>query len=138
MPIRQIHVEIDGKKITNVLSVDYGLVVRHDFDGSPSDARPRLARIIVTRKSDDNALLGQWASKPFRGHFKAGKVTFYAPDEESKVLSTMSWTDGFITKYEELCPDIQTQRNIPMTEKIEISAQKMKINDVEVDADTWK
>ena len=49
----------------------------------------------------------------------------------------MSWTDGFVTKYEETVPDIQTQRQIPMTENIEISAQKLKINDVEVDADTW-
>jgi hypothetical protein len=61
MPISQIRVEIDGKHITNVLAVDYGLEVAHDADGSPSDARPRLARIKITRKSDDSQLLGDWA-----------------------------------------------------------------------------
>lgn len=137
MPIRQIKVEIDGKHVTNVLAVDYGLVVRHDHDGSPSDARPRLARICITRKADDNAVLGQWASKPFRGHFKSGKISFYAPDEETKVQSTMSWSDGFVTLYRETVPNVQTEREIPLMEYVEISAQKVKINDVEVDADTW-
>ncbi|HVP38856.1 MAG TPA: type VI secretion system tube protein TssD [Candidatus Saccharimonadales bacterium] len=137
MPLRQIAVEIDGKKIANVVSVKYGLEVRNDSDGSPSDARPRLARITLARKSDDSALLFDWASKPFRGNFKSGKVTFYAPDEETKVQSTMTWTDGFVTMYQETVPNIQTDRQSPMLEYIEISAQKIKINDVEVAADSW-
>ena len=138
MPISQIKVEIDGKHIANVLSVDYGLEVAHDADGSPSDARPRLARIKITRKSDDSQLLGDWASHPFQGHFKSGKISFFAPDDASKVQSTMSWTDGFVAFYQEVVPDVQTMRDKPMTEYIEISAQKMKINDVEVDAHSWK
>lgn len=137
MPIRQIKVEIDGKHISNVLAVDYGLEVSHDADGSPSDARPRIARICVTRKSDDSHQLGDWACKPFRGHFKSGKISFFAPDEETKVQSTMSWTDGFVTLYREWVPDVQTHRGDPMVEYIEVSAQKIKINDTEVDADTW-
>ncbi len=137
MPLRQIAVEIDGTKIPNVLAVKYGLQVGHDPDGSPSDARPRLARISILRKSDDKSLLFDWASKAFKGNFKSGKVTFYAPDEETKVLSTMSWTEGFVTLYQENVPNIQTDRQSPMVEYVEISAQKIKINDVEVAADTW-
>jgi len=137
MPIRQIKVEIDGKAISNVIAVDYGLEVEHDADGSPSDARPRLARIKITRKSDDNQLLGDWASHPFRGHFKSGKISFFAPDEATKVQSTMSWSDGFVAMYREEVPDIQIHRDMPMTEYVEISAQKLKINDVEVDVHSW-
>jgi hypothetical protein len=137
MPIRQVKVEIDGKHISNVLHVEYGLQVGHDMDGSPSDARPRLMRICVTRKSDDSEQLADWASKPFRGSFKTGKISFYAPDEKDKVQSTVSWTDGFVALYREQVPDLQTDKEVPMTEYLEISAQKIKINDVEVDADTW-
>ena len=134
MPMRQVKVEIDGKHISNVLSADYGLEVRHDMDGSPSDARPRLARIRIRRKSDDSTLLGDWASHPDRGHFKTGKISFFAPDEATKVLSTMSWTDGFVALYAEDLPDIQAMSHEPMSEYVEISALKIKINDVEIDA----
>jgi hypothetical protein len=96
-----------------------------------------LARIKITRKSDESQLLGDWASHPFRGHFKSGKISFFAPDEASKVQSTMSWSDGFVALYKEEVPDIQMKRDKPMTETVEISAQKLKINDVEVDAHGW-
>jgi len=32
---------------------------------------------------------------------------------------------------------VQMSRETPQTETIEISAQKIKINDVEIEADTW-
>ena len=137
MPTNQIKVEIDGKHIPNVLSVNYGLEVQHDTDGRPMDARPRLARIRITRMSDADTLLGDWASHPVRGHFKSGKVSFFVPDEESKVQSTMSWSDGFVALYGEAVPHIHDERHKPMTEYVEISAQKVKINDVEWAGDNW-
>jgi hypothetical protein len=137
MALSQIKVEIDGSHVANTLAVEYGLDVNHDTNGSPSDARPRLARIKITRRSDNSTTLGDWASKPFKGHFKSGKISFFAPHEETKVQSTMSWTDGYVTLYKEIVPDVNTDRAKPMIEIVEISAQKIKINDVEVDADSW-
>ena len=137
MPVRQIKVTVDGKPVANVLSVNYGLEVAHDADGSPSDARPRLAKICICRKSDDSTQFGDWACKPYKGHFKSGKIEFMEPTEEKKVQLTVDWTDGFIAKYEEHVPDIQLKRDQPMTEYIEVSAQKLKINGIEVDAHTW-
>lgn len=135
---RQLSVEIDGNAIPNVTDVEYGLEVRpNQINMGPSDARPRLARIRITRMSDDSVLFWDWASKPFRGNFKGGKVKFYSPDEESKFISQLEWFEGFVTHYSESVPDVQMSRETPQTETIEISAQKIKINDVEIEADTW-
>ncbi len=136
--VRQVKVQIDGIDIPNVIHVEYGLEVRpNTINGGPSDARPRLARIKITRMSDDSILFWDWASKPFRGNFRSGMVEYFAPDEETKVNSTLAWAEGFVTQYSETVPHVQDKREIPQSETIEISAQKIKINDVEIEADTW-
>ena len=49
----------------------------------------------------------------------------------------MSWSDGFVALYGEAVPHIHDERHKPMTEYVEISAQKVKINDVEWAGDNW-
>ena len=136
--IRRLEVQIDGNDIPNVIDVEYGLDVRPSkINMSPSDARPRLKMIRLTRISDQSELFWEWSIKPFKGNFKSGMVNFYHPDEETQVMSTLMWENGFVTHYNETVPHIQKHQGEPQTETIYISAQKIAMNGIEIEADSW-
>ncbi len=135
---KQFRVEIDGNPIANVLDVEYGLDVAKDSNGAPVDARPRLKAITLTRRSDENTDLWAWSLHPHSEYFKSGKIEFLDPKHEDKVLTTLEWTDGFVRSYREIVPHVDSHRNDPQTECVEVSAAEITINGVQwKGAGTW-
>lgn len=135
---KQVQVEIEGGKIPNVLHVEYGVDVARDTNGAPTDARPRLKTITITRRSDGSSDFWSWALKPHEGGFKSGKVTFKDPKSEDKDLIVLEWDKGFVRSYNERVPHVQDAKNKPMVETVEVSAQLVTINGVEWAATgTW-
>ena len=127
---KQFEVEIDGNKVSNVLDVEYGLDVAKDTNGAPVDARPRLKTISIKRRSDENVDLWSWSLHPHEEYFKSGKIEFLNPKNEKKVLKTLTWTNGFVKEYVETLPHVDTARNAPQVERIDVSAQTIEINGV--------
>lgn len=128
---KQIRVQIDGNHVPNILDVAYGLDVGKDSNGAPVDARPRLKSITITRRSDENTDLWQWALHPHKEFFKSGKIEFLDPKHQDKVLTTLEWSDGFVKSYVETVPHTDHDRDAPQTESVEVSASTITINGVE-------
>jgi len=134
----QVKVEIEGNHIPNVLDVKYGLDCAKDTNGAPVDAKPRLASIIITRRSDETTDFWAWALRPYQEDFKSGVITFLDPRKADTTLKTVEWKDGFLKSYSEVVPNVDTDRNAPQVETLEISASTITINGVEWQAGkTW-
>ena len=121
--------EIDGVPYPHVYAVSYILYTEKDETGRPSD-RARGGVIKITRESDDKSEICRWATDSAKSNFKPGKVTFKSP--EDAVLKELEWENGFITHYEEHVPHTKDRPDDQMYEYFEISAQKIKIKDAEV------
>ncbi len=135
---KQVDVAIDGNHVPNVLDVKYGLDCAKDSNGAPVDAKPRLASIIIVRRSDETTDYWDWALRPYEEDFKSGVITFYDPRKSETVMKTVEWTNGFLKSYSEVVPNIDDDRSAPQIETLEISASTIVINGVEWQAGkTW-
>jgi len=135
---KQVDVAIDGNHVPNVLDVKYGLDCARDTNGAPVDAKPRLASIIIVRRSDETTDYWDWALRPYEEDFKSGVITFYDPRKAETVMKTVEWTNGFLKSYSEVVPNIDDDRSAPQIETLEISASTITINGVEWQAGkTW-
>jgi len=135
---KQVDVAIDGNHVPNVLDVKYGLDCARDTNGAPVDAKPRLASIIIVRRSDEITDYWDWALRPYEEDFKSGVITFYDPRKAETVMKTVEWTNGFLKSYSEVVPNIDDDRSAPQIETLEISASTITINGVEWQAGkTW-
>lgn len=135
---KQVTVQIDGNDVANVLDVKYGLDCAKDTNGAPVDAKPRLGTIQITRRSDETSDWWEWALRPYEEDFKSGVITFYDPRKTETVLKTVEWSNGFLRGYQEVVPNVDTDRGAPQVEVLEISAQTIVINGVEWEAaKTW-
>lgn len=129
---KQLMLEIEGNRVPNVLDVHYGLDCAKDMNGAPVDAHPRLASIIITRRSDEKTDFWLWALNPHEESFKAGVITFYDPRKQATVQKTVEWEGGFLKSYTESVPHVDTDRAAPQVEILEISAKSITINGVQV------
>lgn len=135
---KQVDVTIDGNHVPNVLDVKYGLDCAKDSNGAPVDAKPRLASIIIVRRSDETTDYWDWALRPYEEDFKSGVITFYDPRKAETVMKTVEWTNGFLKSYSEVVPNIDDDRSAPQIETLEISASLITINGIEWQAGkTW-
>lgn len=122
--------EIDGVTYKNVYEVKYNLYTAKDETGRPSD-RAHAGVISVTRESDENTDIARWAMDSGKPNWKAGTVLFKNPDDAT--MKTLTWEDGFVTKYEETVPHIKTRPDDQVFEHFEISCHKLMIGDAEID-----
>ena len=131
---RRPSLEIDGVAYMNVYSVKYELYTAKDETGRPSD-RAHAGVITVVRESDENSDIARWAMDSSKPNWKAGKVVFRNPDDAE--MKTLTWEEGFITKYEETVPHIKETPDQQVYESFEISCHKLTIGDAEID-NRWK
>jgi len=130
----QIRVKIDGTLVEKVVAVDTGLNVAMAMDGHPEDSRPRLNGIAITRESDKNKVLWDWATKPWAEATKDGEIEFLDPKKEDSVIKKITWKKGFLTSYTEVVADTQGARSAPMTESIQIAVQEMDMDGAKITA----
>jgi hypothetical protein len=122
--------EIDGVTYKNVYEVKYNLYTAKDETGRPSD-RAHAGVICVTRESDENTDIARWAMDSGKPNWKAGTVLFKNPDDAT--MKTLTWEDGFVTKYAETVPHIKQRPDDQVFEYFEISCHKLMIGDAEID-----
>jgi hypothetical protein len=127
---RRPTLEIDGVVYKNVYEVSYVLYTAKDETGRPSD-RAHAGVIRVKRESDETSDIARWAMDSSKPNWKAGKVIFKNPDDAD--MKELTWEDGFITAYEEHCPHIKDKPDEQIWESFEISCQKLKIADSDID-----
>jgi len=127
---RRPTLEIDGVVYKNVYEVSYVLYTAKDETGRPSD-RAHAGTIRVKRESDEKSDIARWAMDSSKPNWKSGKVIFKNPDDAS--MKELTWEDGFITSYEEHVPHIKDKPDEQMWECFEISCQKMKVADADID-----
>ena len=132
----QFRVKINGQLLPKVKSVTMGLEVAGANDGHPQDARPRLHVIRISRESDKTTDLWSWASTPFGSQYRKGTVEFLDPEEKDKVLKTVNWEDGFIRSYQEVLPHVQSAKEEPLVETIEVSARVIDFDGAKIEA--WR
>ncbi len=122
---RRPTLEIDGVAYKNVYEVKYDLYTSKDETGRPTD-RAHAGLIRVTRESDENTDIFRWAMASDTNNWKAGSITFKDPKSES-TMKTLSWEEGFITKYEETIPHIKEHPDDQVCEYFEISCSRLGI-----------
>ena len=127
---RRPTLEIDGVKYKNVYEVSYEIYTAKDETGRPSD-RAHAGTIKVTRESDENIAISEWATDSGETNWKNGSVAFKKPDDsEMKVLK---WEEGFITRYEERIPHIKKYPDDQVFEYFEISCHRLFIGNAQLD-----
>jgi len=126
---RNAVLEIDGVPYKGVYSVSYEITTAKDITGRPSD-RARAGNIKIKRISDDNPDIARWAMDSAQKSWKPGKITFR---DASRTLKELTWENGFITRYSEVLPDVEKAADRQIFEEFEISCQKLKIADAELD-----
>lgn len=131
---RRPSLEVDGVVYKNVYAVSYELYTAKDETGRPSD-RAHAGLIKVTRESDENSDISRWAMDSSEPNMKGGKVTFRNPHDA--VMKELTWEQGFITRYEEHVPHVKDRPDDQVFEYLEISCQRLKIGDAEID-NRWK
>jgi len=134
---QEVELTIDGQKYDKVHSVSYEVYTPHDdADGKPSSTSRGL-KIKVTRESDDNIGAVKWAFDSSQVNRKAGKIVFRDPNLK-KDLKELTWTNGFITRFEEHVPSTSASADEQTYEYFEISAELVEINgDAKYEKD-WK
>ncbi|MFQ6032854.1 MAG: type VI secretion system tube protein TssD, partial [Candidatus Zixiibacteriota bacterium] len=121
--------EIDGVEYHRVYSLSYVLFTDRDETGKPS-TRARGGVIKIMRESDDNTGICNWATDSAKTNFKPGKAVIFGPEKNE--LKTLEWENGFITHYEEHIPHTKDRPDDQVYEYFEISAEKIKVQDAEV------
>lgn len=122
--------EVDGVPYKNCYEVSYETNCASDETGRPADCA-RGGIIRVSRESDENTELANWAFNSDKDHLRGGKIYFKnTEDTEMKVLE---WIDGFIIHYEEHIPHVKHAPDDQVYEYMEISCKSMKIGSVEID-----
>ena len=127
---RRPTLEIDGVKYKNVYEVSYELYTAKDETGRPSD-RAHAGTIKILRESDENDAITSWAMDSAQPNWKGGSVTIKKPDDS--VMKTVTWEDGFITRYEERVPHVKNQPDDQVNEYFEISCHKITIGSAQID-----
>jgi len=122
--------EIDGVVYKNVYQVSYELYTAKDETGRPSD-RAHAGTIKIMRESDETSDIARWAMDSSKPNWKAGKVTFKTPDDSE--MKSLTWEEGFITRYEETIPHVKDKPDVQVFEYFEISCHKLLIGDAEID-----
>jgi hypothetical protein len=121
--------EIDGVTYHRVFAASYILYTDRDEAGKPS-TQARSGVVKVTRESDGKTEICRWATDSAKTNFKPGKLIFY--DHDKREMKTLEWENGFITHYEEHVPHTKERPDDQMYEYFEISAEKIKVKDAEV------
>lgn len=113
-----------GGKTYRVLKCNYSAHQDTDATGRPS-SEVRAGQIELEVEATSDTSLASWAIAMYK--VEDGKVTFYRRDNEQKMLE-VSFKQGY-------CVDYHAQFDfigeIPMIEKIKISAQEITIGSVE-------
>jgi hypothetical protein len=127
---RRPGLKIDGVVFKNVYAVSYSLYTAKDETGRPSD-RAHAGVICITRESDEKSDIARWAMDSSKPNWKAGEVSFKNPDDAE--MKSLSWEEGFITKYVETIPHVKNNPDDQVFEYFEISCHKLIIGKAEID-----
>ena len=124
--------EIDGQNIPHVFEVSYDIYTSKDETGRPTD-RAHAGTIKITIESEEggNVDVARWAMDTSKPKWKGGKVQFF--NKNSEVMKELVWTDGFITRYTEHIPHVKDRSDEQIYQYFEISANKVKIGDAEIE-----
>jgi hypothetical protein len=118
-------IEVGGKSY-EVLSVNFSVGQMVDEKGQPV-SNVHAGNIFVQVETTPDTILTAWMANAFEK--KDGNITFYKRDAESK-MRTVSWVNGYCVGYSESFNQMDTK---PMVISINISAEKVTIQDVEID-----
>ncbi len=123
--------EIDGVEYPHVYEVSYEIYTAKDETGRPTD-RAHFGTIKITLESDEdgNVDIARWAMDTSKPNWKSGKVTFF--NKDSAVMKELTWTDGFITKFEEVIPHVKNRADEQIYQYFEISANQLTVGDAEI------
>jgi len=126
---RPVTIEISGFKVRDVLNVRYSLRRAVDSDGQPT-SKVSIDGIYVRIKAleDGNTEFTQWMCDPFE--HKAGKLVFQSSDKFKK-MKELEFERGYLVFYQESYDEASG-----MIEEFEISPQKIKIGDAELE-EVW-
>ena len=127
---RRPTLEVDGVVYKNVYEISFELYTAKDETGRPSD-RAHAGLIKVRREADENSDIARWAMDSSQTNRKAGKITIKNPNDA--MMKEVSWEEGFVTYYEEHVPHIKEKPENQVYEYFEISCQKLKVGDAEID-----
>lgn len=117
--------KFEGKDF-DVLQCDYSFHRDIDLKGRPSsNVYGGLIRVEV-ESTEDTTILAQMVNQ-FKPN--SGTITFNRGDEESK-MKELSWENGYVIEYTEVLDVVGRE---PMKIALVISAEKMKMESVEVE-----
>lgn len=130
-----IELEIAGVTYEDIYEASYEVYSAKDNVGRPSDMA-RAGLIHIKRKSDKKVDIAQWAADPGQPNWQAGTLTFHEIDGAK--MKTLKWTNGFILKYKEHCPDIVKHPDELMYEEFDISCETIEVENVVITNEWFK
>jgi len=119
------NLNFEGKDY-DVLQCDYSFHRDIDLKGRPSSNVYGGRINIEIESTDDSTVLAQMVNQ-FKPN--SGTITFNRGDEEAK-MKELSWENGYVIDYTE---ELDVVGREPMKIKFVISAEKMKMESVEVE-----
>jgi len=123
--------EIDGVEYPHVFEVSYEIFTSKDETGRPTDrAHFGVIKIMIESDEAGNVDIARWAMDTSKPNWKSGKVTFY--NKDSAVMKELAWTDGFITRFEEVIPHVKNRSDEQIYQYFEISANQLSVADAEI------
>ncbi len=126
--------EIDGVKYKNVYEISYDIYTASDETGRPSD-RAHAGTIKILRESDEDNAIAHWAMDSSKPNWKTGSVSIKKPDDSE--MKVISWTDGFIIRFEERVPHIKNKPDDQVFEYFEISCSSINIGGADL-SNLWE
>lgn len=119
------NLKFEGKDF-DVLQCDYSFHRDIDLKGRPSSNVYGGTIIVEVESTEDTTILAQMVNQ-FKPN--SGTITFNRGDEEAK-MKELSWENGYITDYSE---ELDVIGREPMKIRIIVSAEKMKMESVEIE-----
>jgi hypothetical protein len=89
-------VEIEGRELTNILAVNYGIEATVDRDGAPTKGLVSHG-ITVRRIADDNTDVTNWAASAGETNRRGGTITFRNEDEVE--MKKLAWGNAYVRDY---------------------------------------
>lgn len=119
------NLNFEGKDF-DILQCDYSFHRDIDLKGRPSSNVYGGRINIEVESTDDSTILAQMVNQ-FKPN--SGTITFNRGDEEAK-MKELSWENGYVIDYSE---ELDVEGREPMKIRFVISAEKMKMESVEVE-----
>jgi hypothetical protein len=117
--------KFEGKDY-DVLDCHYSFLRDVDLKGRPSSNVYGGTIKIVVESTEDSTIIAQMVNQ-FKPN--SGSLTFNKGDEEAK-MKELSWTNGYVIRYNESLDVVGRE---PMKIAFEISAEKIKMEGIEVE-----